>query len=147
MRIDPVIRRETAFVAVGTAILAALEQVVFLCLQKWWLGVLFSTLLVGAVGILHFFLLGLTVQHVMKLEKEDERRQFMKASQMARMLLPTAAIVVGALIPTVFDFWALLPPLLFTRLTLLVRGALLSREAPSGEAPAAPTEAEGEEDE
>ena len=147
MKLDPVIRRETIFVASGAAILAVLEQAVFLCLQKWWTGVLFSTLLVGAVGILHFFLLGLTVQHVMTLEKEADRRQFMKASQMARMLLPTAAIVVGALIPSVFDFWALLPPLLFTRLTLLVRGAMLGRQAPTGDAPAAPTEDEGEEDE
>jgi membrane protein required for beta-lactamase induction len=133
MKIDPVIKRETLFVAAGAAVLATLEQAVFLCLHKWWLGVLFSTLLVGGVGVLHFFLLGLTVQHVMKIEGDAERRQFMKMSQMLRMLLPTAAVIVGALIPSAFDFWALLPPLLFTRLTLLVRGILLGRQAPPTE--------------
>lgn len=127
MKIDPVVRRETSIIALGALIQVGILQLVFLALGKWWFGVLLSSLLVGAVGVLHFFTLGLTVQRALKLTNEDERKRLMKASQMARMLLPAAAIVLGALIPAAFDFWALLPPIVFNRVTLIFRGVYIAR--------------------
>ena len=127
MKLDPVVRRETAIIALGALIQCALMQLVFLAIGKWWFGVLLSSLLVGGAVILHFFTLGLTVQRALKLENEDERKQLMKVSQMSRMLLPAAAIVIGALIPAVFDFWALLPPIVFNRITLIFRGVYIAR--------------------
>ena len=144
MKLDPVVRRETAIIALGALIQCALMQLVFLAIGKWWFGVLLSSLLVGGAVILHFFTLGLTVQRALKLENEDERKQLMKVSQMMRMLLPAAAIVIGALIPAAFDFWALLPPIVFNRITLIFRGVYIARH-PSAEEAAAPEAAESEE--
>lgn len=127
MKLDPVVRRETSIIALGALIQCALMQLVFLAIGKWWFGVLLSSLLVGGAVILHFFTLGLTVQRALKLENEDERKQLMKVSQMMRMLLPAAAIVIGALIPAAFDFWALLPPIVFNRITLIFRGVYIAR--------------------
>ena len=127
MKIDPVVRRETSIIALGALIQVGILQLVFLALGKWWFGVLLSSLLVGFVGVLHFFTLGLTVQRALKLTDEDERKRLMKVSQMARMLLPAAAIVIGALIPAAFDFWALLPPIVFNRVTLIFRGVYIAR--------------------
>ena len=84
MKIDPVVRRETSIIALGALIQVGVLQLVFLALGKWWFGVLLSSLLVGAVGVLHFFTLGLTVQRALKLTNEDERNRLMKASQMAQ---------------------------------------------------------------
>lgn len=131
MKIDPVVRRETAIIGIGALIQCALMQLVFLILRKWWFGVLLSGLLVGGVGVLHFFTLGLTVQRALALTDEDARKRLMKASQMARMLLPGTAIVIGALLPMAFDFWALLPPIIFNRITLLFRGIYIARRSPA----------------
>ena len=129
MKLDPVVRRETMIIALGALIQVALMQLVFLAFFDWWFGVLLSSILVGGAGVLHFFTLGLTVQRALKLTNEDERRQLMKVSQMVRMLLPAAAIVIGALIPSAFDFWALLPPIVFNRITLIFRGVYIARHA------------------
>ena len=143
MKIDPIVRRETVIIAAGALIQCALMQAVFLLLRKWWFGVLLSGVLVGGIGVLHFFTLGLTVQRALKLSNEDERKRLMKASQMARMLLPGAAIVVGALIPAAFDFWALLPPIVFNRITLLFRGIYIAKHE-KGDATVAGSDAVGE---
>lgn len=142
MKIDPIVRRETTIIAIGALVQCALMQVVFLLLRKWWLGVLLSGLLVSSVGVLHFLTLGLTVQRALKLTDEDERKKLMKASQMARMLLPAAAIVIGALIPAVFDFWALLPPIVFNRITLLFRGMYIARHPTADATPEGAADAE-----
>lgn len=144
MKLDPVVRRETAIIALGTLIQCAILQLVFVALGKWWFGVLLSSLLVGGAGILHFLTLGLTVQRALKLENEDERKQLMKVSQMMRTFIPAAAIVIGALLPVAFDFWALLPPIVFNRITLIFRGVYIARHPATegAEAPKAPTESE-----
>ena len=129
MKLDPVVRRETAIIAIGALIQAALLQLVFLVFFDWWFGVLLSAILVAGVGVLHFFTLGLTVQRALTLTNEDERKRLMKNSQTLRMFLPAAAIVLGALIPSAFDFWALLPPIVFNRVTLIFRGVYIARHA------------------
>lgn len=142
MKIDPIVRRETVIIAAGALLQCALMQVVFLFLRKWWLGVLLSGILVSGIGVLHFFTLGLTVQRALTLDDEDARKKLMKSSQLARMLLPAAAIVIGALIPAAFDFWALLPPIVFNRITLLFRGVYIARH-PSADVTAEGAEAVG----
>ncbi len=126
MKIDAVILRETRFVALGTVFFSAIEQLVFMAFRAWDPSVLFGTLLSGGVGVLNFFLLGLTVQRALAAGDGDRAKQMMKLSRTLRMLGMLAVLAVGV----VLDFFstvAVLVSVFFPRLTLIVRQIILQR--------------------
>ena len=128
-------QKETLFVLAGSLVLSLLMQAIFLLCGKWRLGVLYSNLITVFATTLNFYLMCLSLERaVARGEEEAQVKARMKASYTARMLL-LAAVVGGcgyvAVTWGTFDLWALLIPLVFTRLTLLVRGRLLAKEEAS----------------
>ena len=151
MRVDPVVKKQTLVIAAGAAVMTAVEQAVFLLIPGGWcLGVLVSNLIMACVMVLHFFLLGLTVQSAVLLEP-DEAKKKMKFSQSMRLLMVVAvlAVAAGLVIGLKWEYkiiYAMLPPLLYNRITVFVYGLTASRRNTAGDGSSAGQEREGKED-
>ena len=119
-KVDAIVKKETVYIALGTLILGALTQAVFLIIQKWNYTVLLGNILSWGLGVLNFFLMGLTVQNA--LQKEDkEAKKLMKTSQIYRQMLIMLVVVVGIVIPKVFSIWTVIIPLVFPRIVITLR--------------------------
>ena len=120
MKIDPTVKKETTYVLIVTLILSMLLESVFLIIRQWQLNVLFGNLLGAAIGIVNFFLLGLSVQKAVKSD-EKRAREILRASQTVRFALMVLLVVISVLIPTVFNMWATLISLFFATIAVYMR--------------------------
>ena len=118
-KIDPVVKKETAYIALVSFLLSLLLQSVFLVLNKWDLSVLWGNLWGFFISVGNFFLLGLTVQKAVKME-EKEAKTLLRVSQSARLfglfLLAGAAYLVPFL-----NLIAAVIPYLFPRFAIALR--------------------------
>ena len=130
MKIDPTVKKETIYVCVVTLILSMLMESVFLILRQWHLTVLFGNLVGAGVGILNFFLLGLSVQKAVKSE-EKRAKDILRASHALRYALMAILVVTAVLIPSVFDMWATLISLLFASVAVYTR-AIFNKDRKNG---------------
>ena len=89
MKIDPTVKKETIYVCVVTLILSMMMESVFLIIRHWQLTVLFGNLVGAGVGILNFFLLGLSVQKAVKSE-EKRAKDILRASHALRYFATVA---------------------------------------------------------
>ena len=121
MKIDGTVKKETAYVAVAEAILIAIMLAVYLIISKFTLNVLFAALTSGAVAVLNFFVMGLTVQKAVTVDDDSDRRKLIRASQLVRLLVMGVVVIVCAVFPK-FDIFALFIPLFFPRLFAQARG-------------------------
>jgi len=121
-RIDPTIKRETAYIALCVLIMSMLMQSVFLIISAWDWTVLWGNLLGGFAAVLNFFLMGLTIQKALGKDKKDAA-SLMKASQSLRMVMLLAFAAVGALAPC-FNLIAVVVPLVFPRIGIFFRPML-----------------------
>lgn len=96
--IDPVVKKETKFIALVVLILSALMQSVFLIIGMWDLPVLLGNLLGGLVGVLNFFFMGLGLSSALKKETADAK-QTAKFSQTMRNLMIVVTIVIAVFAP------------------------------------------------
>lgn len=119
-KIDKTVIRETAYIGALVIIFSCLMQSVFLIVQKWDYTVLLGNLLSAFVGILNFFLLGLTIQKVIASDDKKYINRFSRISQTARLFLMGAVAILGATLDC-FNLWATLIPLLFPRVAILLR--------------------------
>lgn len=119
MKIDAAVRRETGYIALCTLLLSAVMELVFILIGYWDYTVLLGNLLsfVGAVG--NFFLMGMTVQRAVGGD-ESKASVKMKLSQWLRLLGLLIVAVIGVWLPW-FNLWAVLIPLFFPRLAVIVR--------------------------
>lgn len=121
MKIDGTVKKETAYVAIAEAILIAVMLAVYLIISKFTLNVLFAALTSGAVAVLNFFVMGLTVQKAVTVDDDSDRRKLIRASQLVRLLVMGVVVIVCAVFPR-FDIFALFIPLFFPRLFAQARG-------------------------
>lgn len=135
MKIDPTVKKETIYVCVVTLILSMLMESVFLILRMWQLTVLFGNLAGAGIGILNFFLLGLSVQKAVKNE-ETRAKEILRASHALRYALMVVLVLIAILIPSVFDMWATLISLLFATVAVYTR-AIFNKDKRKGTTPAA----------
>lgn len=118
-KIDPIVRKETAYIAVWTLIFSLIMQAVFLIIDRWDYTVLLGNLLGGIATIINFFLLGITVQRAV-LKEEKEAKQAMKISNTLRTFLLFIIALIGVLLPC-FNTWTTLIPLFFSRFAVMLR--------------------------
>ena len=78
------------------------------------------------MGVLNFLLLGITVQRALATGDVKSAKSRIKASQGLRLLLMAGVAVLGATLPC-FNLWATLIPILFPRLSLIIRQIMLRR--------------------
>ena len=83
------------------------------------LDFLWGNILSAGVGILNFFLMGLSVQKALDKDEKDAKTA-MRLSQVYRTLLLFVALVVGIVLP-VFNNWAVVIPIFFPRIAIMFR--------------------------
>ena len=127
-KIDPVVRKETRYIAVWTLLFSALMQAVFLLIGQWDLTVLWGNLLTAAVSIGNFFFMAVYVVKAMEIE-EKEAKQTLRLSKSMRFLVLLVAVVVGVLL---FNIWATLIPLLFPRIAIALRPLMQKKSENKG---------------
>ena len=125
-KVDPVVLKETRYIAAAVLILSVLTQAVFLVLGKWDVTVLLGNLYGTAIAVGNFFLMGLTVQVCLGMEPEDAKKR-MKLSQQGRLLMLLVLCMIGAALPC-FNTIALLVPQFFPRIGVTVRGLTMKGE-------------------
>ncbi len=126
MAVDSVVRRETIYIGLWSALLSILMEAVFLLVGKWDYTVLTGNLLGGGIAVLNFFLMGLTVQKAVGKE-EKEIKRMVAASQNLRTVMLFTVIGVGIAAPC-FSTVSTLIPLFFPRIALLFRPLFLKKE-------------------
>ena len=149
-KIDSVVRRETLFIAMWTLIFSVLMEAVFLIGGWFDYTVPLGNLLGATAAVLNFFLMGISVQIAVEKDRKandygndtdeadensvgrvhKEAKQVMKISQMLRNFMLLGFCVVGAVVPC-FNLVAVLVPLLFPRIAVMLRPMFLRREEAS----------------
>ena len=149
-KIDSVVIRETLYIAMWMLIFSVLMEAVFLMGGWFDYKVPLGNLLGVIAALLNFFLMGISVQIAVQkdqkandysqdivLDNENagqhvhkEAKQVMKISQMLRNFMLLGFCVVGAVVPC-FNLVAVLIPLLFPRIAIMLRTVFLRREESS----------------
>lgn len=114
-----VVKKEAGYIAAGTVLLSALVQIVWAVFFDYDLSVFFGGLWGGAVAVLNFILMGLTVQKVANEPDQLSAKRRMQASYQLRMMLTIFTTVLAIIIPGVNWIMAAIS-LFFPRLTILV---------------------------
>ncbi len=114
-----VVKKEAGYIAAGTVLLSALVQIVWAVFFDYDLSVFIGGLWGGAVAILNFILMGITVQKVASEPDQLSAKRRMQASYQFRMMLTIFATVLAIIVPGVNWIMAAIS-LFFPRLTILV---------------------------
>lgn len=115
-KIDPVVIKETLRILIGSIVLGAIMNAVFLMLRCWSLPVLFGTLLGTAGAVLNFFLMAQTVSHSVTLQQDEVNRK-VRFSHSLRTLMLLVLMILGVVL-SCFNTIAVLVPFLFPRLII-----------------------------
>ena len=118
-KIDKTVLKETKYIACWVLFLSMIAESVFLIIGKWDYTVLLGNLLSGALVILNFFLMGITVQKAVNKE-EKEAKTAMKVSQLYRNLMIIVVTVIGVALKC-FNTWIVLIVLFFPRIAVAFR--------------------------
>lgn len=119
-RIDPVVRKETGYVALWVAVAILPVQVVFRLLGHWDYTVLLGSLLGSVTAVGNFLLLGLMVQKAVTQEEKDAKNT-VRLSQSGRLMMQGLMLVLAAVLPC-FNLWSAAIPLLVPRIAVGFRG-------------------------
>lgn len=141
-KIDPIVRRETGYVALWVLAVSILLQGVCLVVGWWSLKVLFGALLGGTTAVGNFLLMGLMVQKAVTQEPKQARNT-VRMSQGLRLLMQGLMLVLGAIF---LNIWATAIPLLIPRIAVTVREWLHAKRNPSPDRPAIGWEDEDDEE-
>lgn len=145
-KIDPVVQRETRFVALWVAVAILPVQGVFWALKLWDYPVLLGSILGSVTAVGNFLMIGLMVQKAVS-QTEKQAKNTVRLSQGARLLLQGAILVLAAALPQVFNLWAAAIPLLVPRIALSLRELVLAKRHPAPDRPAIGWDDEDEDDE
>ena len=74
-KVDSTVARETRYIAGCVLALSAVMQIVFLVLGLWDVSVLLGNLLGAVTAVGNFFLMGLTIQDAVEMDKDGVRRK------------------------------------------------------------------------
>ena len=118
-KLDPVVRKETAYAATWVAALSLVMEVAFLVLKRWSGAVLAGNLIGAGAAVGNYLLLGITVAKAAGGPPEKVAMK-VRSSMTARMLgqAVICAIAVGILKTNVY---ATILPLLFPRIGIAFR--------------------------
>lgn len=112
MKVDKIVKKETLNLALGILICSAITQIGFIIFRQYSLAVFLGTLYGGGIALLNFFLMGLTVQNVTKLEDENMAKKKMQFSYSLRQLGLMLLIGLGMYIAINYNIFHWLPILL-----------------------------------
>lgn len=118
-KIDPIIVKETKYVAAWIVILSMLMQSVFLIIGRWNYTVLLGNIYSAFFGTLNFLLMGLTVQKALGKDEKDAKK-FIRFSQLYRNIMLLLIMVLGVFVPF-FNTLAVLIPMFFAGIAVYIK--------------------------
>lgn len=124
-KIDPVVIKETKYIALWVIIFSVLMQAIFLVVgyfapqYAWNWTMITGNLLGGSCAVGNFFLMALAVQKSVNKEPKDAK-QAMQASASGRMLALFVIAIIGVVL-SCFNTFSVLIPLLFPRIAIFLR--------------------------
>lgn len=133
-KVDAVIKKETAYVALWVLAACMMTQGVCLVAGWWSVPVLLGSLLGGATAVGNFLLMCLMVQKAVT-QTEKQAKNTVKLSQSLRLMLQGLILVLAAVIP-VFNIWTAAIPLLIPRIAVSLREWRRAKQNPSPDRPA-----------
>ena len=144
-RMDPIVKKETEYVAIWVMAGCILMLGVCLVLHWWSIPVLLGSVLGGATAVGNFLLM---CRMVTKAVSQDEKKakNTVKLSQGLRLIMQGAILVLAASLPTVFNIWTAAIPLLIPRIAVSVKEFVNAKRNPSPDRPAIGWDDEDEED-
>ena len=126
VKVDKTILEETKYITFVVAILSVLMNSVFLIFRKWDYTVFLGTLLSATVAVINFLLMGITIQKALQKDSSDAQKM-MKASQSLRNFGMLVIIGIAVLLPY-FNTIAVIVPLFFPRIAIMLRPLLKKKE-------------------
>ena len=144
-KLDPVVKKETASVAVWVLAGCMLIQGVCLVAGWWSLPVLLGALLGGVTAVGNFLLMCRMVQKAVT-QTEKQAKNTVQLSQGLRLMMQGLILVLAAVLPQTFNIWTTAIPLLIPRIAITVREWLGAKRNPSPDRPAIGWDDEDEED-
>ena len=141
---DPVVKKETSYVALWVLAGCMLTQGVCLILGRWSLPVLLGSLLGGVTAVGCFYWLCRMVQKAVT-QTEKQAKNTIKLSQGLRLMAQGLVLVLAAAVP-VFNIWAAAIPLLIPRIAVTAREWQNAKRNPSPDRPAIGWDDEDEEE-
>ena len=133
-KLDPVVKKETSYVAVWVLAGCLMTQGVCLVLGWWSLSVLLGSVLGGLTAVGNFLLMCQMVQKAV-LQTPKQAQNTVKLSQGLRLMMQGLMLVLAAVIP-VFNIWTAAIPLLIPRIAISVRELRNAKRNPSPDRPA-----------
>ncbi len=134
-KLDPVVKKETAYVAAWVMACALMIQGVCLIVGWWSLPVLLGSVLGGVTAVINFLLMCRMVQKAVT-QEEKQAKNTVKLSQGLRLMMQGLILVLAAVLTQVFNLWATAIPLLVPRIAVSVRELRNAKRNPSPDRPA-----------
>lgn len=156
LKVDPVVKKETGFIALGVGILCMLMLAVYLIIGKFTSGVLIGAALGFFAAVANFFLMAFSVQksaekmNNVQPDEEDQSQQdgeeeaekplsaeaklakkFMQASYTGRMLLMGLVAILAVSLPFI-DAVPCLIAMLFPRIVIFVTQIIRNKKEARG---------------
>ncbi len=120
MKLQKAVVKETLRIAVGTLILAAIMNVVFLIIGAWEVSVLLGSLLGSLVSVGNFLLLGITIQQITSSDGDEKRNRLKLQFSYSVRMFALIVIIIVAIQFDIFNWIAVAIPLLFPRITIMI---------------------------
>ena len=133
-KLDPVVKKETSYVAVWVLAGCLMTQGVCLVLGWWSLSVLLGSVLGGLTAVGNFLLMCQMVQKAV-LQTPKQAQNTVKLSQGLRLMMQGLILVLAAVVP-IFNIWAAAIPLLIPRIGISLREWRNAKLNPSPDRPA-----------
>lgn len=133
-KIDPVIKKDSSYVALWVLAGCMLTQGVCLMVGWWSLPVLFGSLLGGVTAVGNFILMCQMVKKAVG-QTPKQAENTVKLSQGLRLMLQGLILVLAAVVP-VFNIWTAAIPLLIPRIAVTAREWQNAKRNPSPDRPA-----------
>lgn len=109
MKVDKIIIKETINIGLGILICSGITQIGFLIFGQYSLAVLLGSIYGGAIALLNFFLMGLTVQKVADMDDQNAAKRKMQSSYSMRQLLLLFLVGIGMYIAVNYEVLHWLP--------------------------------------
>lgn len=135
--IQPAVKKETLNVTISTAIGVVIMWIAFVLLKillpDFYSDIKLYTVFLGglcggAIAVLNFFFMGITVQRVASETDEKNARAIMKMSYTRRLLIQIVWIIVAICAPC-FQFIAGIAPLFFPSFGIKLTGIIKAKKA------------------
>ena len=134
IQLDPVTKKETAFVATWVVAGGLLAQGICLILGWWSLPVLLGGILGSLTAVGNFLLMCLMVQKAVT-QTQKQAKNTVQLSQGLRLIMQGLILVLAAAVP-VFNIWTAAIPLLIPRIAVSFREWRNAKLNPSPDRPA-----------